>query len=116
SPARSVQAFDAPPSPPSPAVPAPPPAEPPTPAPPAPPAPPTALPALLATLPSPETPLPVTVPLSWVVATTVLELVLKESDVVADAVLLLSAAALPAPEASAWLVLSRLLPRVELLS
>src|SRR5690606_30696791 len=96
--------------------PAPPPAEPPTPAPPAPPAPPTALPALLATLPNPETPLPVTVPLSWVVATTVLELVLKESDVVADAVLLLSAAALPAPEASAWLVLSRLLPRVELLS
>jgi hypothetical protein len=58
---------------------------------------------------------PVTVPLSCVVATTELELVLNESLVVEVAVLLLSAAALP-PSASARPRLSRLLPRVELLS
>src|SRR5690606_14615183 len=116
----SLHAPASPPSPPSPPVPVPPPADPPAPVPPIPPAPPPALPALLATLPRPETPLPVTVPLSWVVATTVLELVLNESVavlvVLAVAVLLLSAAALPAPEAMAWVMLSRLLPRVELLS
>src|SRR5690606_36423103 len=107
------------PSPPSPPWPLPPKAKPPTARPPSPPSPPLALPLLRAVLPMSCTALPVTTPTRLVVATAELEL--NESATLVVAVLLLSAAALPSPRATAMPRLSRLLPllsslNVELLS
>src|SRR3546814_10769149 len=119
SPSRALSAPASPPSPPSPPSPSPPKAKPPTARPPSPPSPPLALPLLRDVLPMSYTALPLTTPIRFVVATAELEL--NESATLVVAVLLLSAAALPSPRATATPRLSRLLPllsslQLELLS
>src|SRR3546814_4163801 len=99
SPPRALSAPASPPSPPSPPSPSPPNAKPPTARPPSPPSPPLALPLLRDVLPMSYTLLPLTTPIRFVVATAELEL--NESATLVVAVLLLSAAALPSPRATA---------------